>query len=78
MPETPKETLRAWLFVHTKTVEKIQSTEADIAANSVGAKRLRSASNPVSVGLSNHRFTPSSRMYAFFLKFSYIFVLNLK
>lgn len=55
MPETSIETLKAWLFVHVKTVEKIQSTEADYAASSVGAKRLRSSSNPVSVGLSSHR-----------------------
>jgi len=55
MPDTPKETIKAWLFVHTKTVEKIQSSEANQAANSVGIKRLRSNSNPVSVGLSSHR-----------------------
>lgn len=55
MPTVPKATIKAWLFVHTKTVEKIQSSEANNAAKSVGAKRLRSSSNPVSVGLSSHR-----------------------
>lgn len=49
MRDTPLETIKSWLFVHFKTVEKIQTSEAQHAAHSVGAKRLRSNSNPVSV-----------------------------
>jgi len=54
MQDTPLETIKSWLFVHFKTVEKIQTSEAQHAAHSVGAKRLRSNSNPVSV-YSVHR-----------------------
>ena len=53
MKETPLETIKSWLFVHFKTVERIQTSEVQNAAHSVGAKRLR-ANQPVSV-LSIHR-----------------------
>lgn len=60
MPNISKETIKAWLFVHTKTVEKIQSSEAHMAANSVGVKRIRANSNPPSI-MSIHRNSQSNR-----------------
>lgn len=65
MPDTSKETITSWFFIHIKTIEKIQDEEANKAANSVGVKRQRACSNPTHINayprnIITNRFTKAS------------------